>query len=310
MTIFWICLCSLIALYLVFVAFPGILSAFLIFMPQKSLSESEDGMKKSYYAPYLPEIKRCVAEMKALPRVDLKIGGYDRTALHCEYYPNADSDKVVLFFHGYRADPYVNFAVQSDFFRCAGYNIAFVRQRAHNGAEGKHIGLGTVERHDVLSWCEYFRDHTENRAAVLYGISMGSASVGYASDTLPRDFVRALILDCGFCSAEEQIRRDCEKRNVPNRVIMPYIRLMARILLKEDITDSVCNHLAHCKIPCFFLHGKADRTVSIHDSEEAFRACAAEKEWVPVESAEHTVALACGGEAVKEKLTDFLRQNI
>ncbi|MEE1104783.1 MAG: hypothetical protein UH083_02380, partial [Ruminococcus sp.] len=74
--------------------------------------------------------------------------------------------------------------------------------------------IGLRERYDVLDWVRY----AEQRGAkdiLLYGVSMGAAGVAYASPLLGGTRVRAMVMESGFYSIYEQMRRDAYKNNIP-----------------------------------------------------------------------------------------------
>lgn len=291
-----------VGLYLFFIVFPAIVAAIIVFSPQKyfykDFSELEYKYKKYYDA-----LKINFEFFENKNEEKLFIKGYDNTKLQCGYYANGNSDKLAVFFHGYRATPFLNCASQAKFFFENGYNVAFVYERSHNNLAGRHIGLGSIEKHDVVSWCEYFKKNTDNSCAIFYGVSMGSTALALACDRLPEDFVKGLIFDCGFISTYEQIKRECNQRKLPTSLMMPYVSLVAKIILHEDIADSTCNHLSKCNILKLFIHGKSDSMVDAESSVTAYNSALPPKKLLLIENAKHALAFLEDTETVKEKIS-------
>lgn len=299
---------GLAALYLLLIVAPALLSSYFVFRPQRSRYTDLASLDGTYYQPYREEIGACAEYLRRIPSRPVTVLGSDGTPLHADYYENGTSDRVILFFHGYRTTPMMSFAVQAKALYEQGYNLAFIYERSHNGLEGRRIGYGILERHDVVSWCRYFRDETANRAAALYGSSMGSTAVAYASDRLDPAFVKTLVLDCGFLSVYGQMERESRKRHLPTGMLMPHVRFAARLLLREDIAEPTVPHLARCAVPKLFLHGTADRTVDYRDTSEAYDRCTSEKQLLLVDGAEHTASVLRGKERVLTALTNFIAQ--
>lgn len=303
-----IVLLVLLALYLVFIAFPAIVMTVMTFTPKKTFYTELSDLKDTYYHRYYDRLQQSSAFFGGMQAEKLTVRGYDGTPLNCDYYNNNHAERVAILFHGYRATPEVNCMPQAEFLYAQGYSIALVYQRGHNRQAGRRIGLGTIERHDVLTWCEYFRTETAHRQALLYGVSMGSTALALASDALPVDFAKGIVLDCGFVSAYNQIKKECKARHLPTKLLEPYIFLTAKLLLHEDIRDTVCTHLSRCKIPKLFLHGTADSTVDRRDAELAYAAAAEPKTLVLTQGAEHTFSYLENTATVQTHLISMTEQ--
>lgn len=293
-------------IYIVFAVLPAITAGLVIFSRQKRFyGEDEYNFINSYYEKYENEIISAKSYLLSKHHDKISIISSDNTKLYCDYYNNGNSDNLVVFFHGYRADPYLNFAKQAMILHDCGYNIALVYQRSHSNLPGKHTGLGSIEKYDVIDWINYFNSNGDNKYCLAYGTSMGCVSLGLACDKLPCEFVKGIVLDCGFLSAYEQIKYDSIKRHLPYKLLMPYISLAAKLILKADIRDNVSDHIINCHIPKLFIHGKADSTVDYHNTVNLYEICKSKKDILLVENAEHTVSIMEGMPYSEKKLTDF-----
>ena len=66
--------------------------------------------------------------------------------------------------------------------------------------------------------------------------------------------------------------------------------------------------LRKARIPVMVAHGMADSTVSLEQAKANYDAIPGDKEWLPVEGAEHTLPLIVGGEAVQNQVIAFYGQ--
>lgn len=119
------------------------------------------------------------------------------------YFVSAPSPagRTAILAHGYSSggksmSPFARFFCDS-----LGYNVLMPDARGHGESEGKYIGFGWHERKDILLWIDKVLERTgEDSSIVLFGISMGGATVMSASgEKLPLQ-VKAVIEDCGYSS--------------------------------------------------------------------------------------------------------------
>lgn len=136
---------------------------------------------------------------------------------------------------------------------------------------------------------------------------MGAATVGYVSDRLENTCVRALVLDCGFCSPDELQTSIFSRIGVPKQMFILCNRLV-RIKLKVDLKESTATHLAKCSLPVLFLYGERDAVVPKGDTKRMFDACKSEKILLSVPEAGHTTALIAGGEKIQSAFYNFLNK--
>ena len=300
----WI-LAALIGCYAVFVFAPAVVAVCTIFRAKPGDSFDALLAPGAQFAPYAERMRAAKARFDAFPKQRISIAACDGVVLSADYC-DRKSAKTAILMHGYRTDPMVNFAMQADMFLRHGYNVLLIRQRGHEAGGKARCGLGLLERYDAIAWNEHALSTEGVEETVLYGVSMGAAAVGFAACDLDPKKTRALILDCGFRSPYEQIRLDCRRRNVPGFLLMPPIRLLAKLFLKFDIRDRTDDVLKNTAIPCFFLHGTKDLTVPYETAREVFDACGAKKAFFTAEGAGHTEAFIVEPERAEQELFAFL----
>lgn len=299
----------IILVYIVFIVAPSIVTYLTVFS-RKCATEFEDmeNVEKTYFAPYLDEIYKSKKYIQNLKSIEVEIRTNDGEMLKGVYI-DGGYNKTVICVHGYWSTPLNNFSVQGEFLYKNGFNLLFVYLRGHEPSGGKHIYLGLKEQYDLIEWIKWLRKNKPTEKILLYGMSLGSAVVSYASDKLDNNDVFAMVLDSGFTSPYHQIKWDCVKRHLPWMLMLPIIRLIVKIKLMIDIKEPVTEHLNNTKIPALFFHGTADETVPIAQGIENFNSCASRKDKLFVENANHTLSFIVGGKEVQNKLLDFINEN-
>ena len=63
------------------------------------------------------------------------------------------------------------------FIKTRGYSVLLPDLRASGKSEGKYIGMGWLDRADIKRWVEYINNNYPNKKIILYGVSMGAATV-------------------------------------------------------------------------------------------------------------------------------------
>lgn len=297
-----ILLAALIVLWLA----PGVVATILVFCGRQ---RPEAALNKYYYLPYREEMDRCTACLERLGPRRVSLTAEDGTPLSALWFDRGGG-RTVLMAHGYKASAYTNFCISGKAFWDRGYSLLLIDQRAHGQSGGRSSTFGLREQYDLLRWIDWVRENTQTGDLVVYGVSMGCAAMAYASDKVGTDRVRAMVLDCGFTSPRDELVNVGIRRRVPWQIMLPVIRACFRLFFGGDINTPVSRSLASTQIPAFFLHGTGDRTVEPESSRKNYGACASKKVLTLIPGAEHTMAFAAGGEALRVELFSFLERAI
>ena len=291
-----------VAAFAFFSAGPALTSFFTVFTRKTGTHFRDMDIENSYFAPIYGEMCDSLDRLGALEQRKVKITANDGVELCAVYYP-ADGKDTVILVQGYNTPAINNYVIIADWLHGLGYNVLMPDCRGHGESGGKRCSLGLLEQYDLLRWSEYAAEDAEN--IFIYGTSMGCATVSYASDKLDCEKVRGLVLDCGFSSPYSQMKGDMERRHIPRFLLLPFIRLLGKWILKVDIKTPVSESLSKCTIPALFLHGTADETVPLSEGHANYESCASEKDMIIVEGAAHTMSFHTGGEKVRRAVADF-----
>jgi len=200
--------------------------------------------------------------------------GHNGAKLYPLFLKVNDSKKVAIVIHGYFAR-YVEMNKYAEMFLDFGYNLVITQNLGHGESEGDCVGMGWLDRLDILKIIDkIIKKFGDDCEIVIFGLSMGGATVCMLSgEKLPKN-VTHLISDCGYTNAYDEF-----KFFISNIVPIPfwltmilfndYARLRCGYSLKE--ADSV-KQLPKCKVPILFIHGKDDRVVSYEMMDKLYYA--------------------------------------
>ena len=146
---------------------------------------------------------------------------------------------------------------------------------------------------------------------LLYGVSMGGATVLMASELdIPKN-VRGIVADCPFTKPLDVILYVGQSTPFPNRLIKPFVLLAARIyggfdLLETDALQAVKN----TKVPILIIHGEDDRYVPCQMSEPAVPANPDMVRRVTFPGAAHGISYLTDPDRYQRIVKEFVRQII
>jgi len=274
------------------------------------------GMKKKRaasdpYAPYREVIDALRGSLNRAEGEEVCIRSFDGLLLRGRYYETTPGAPLVIMFHGYRSTPLNDCCGGFQLSRELGLNLLLIVQRAHGVSEGDSITFGIRERRDAASWVEYARNRfgTEQKI-LLYGVSMGAATVMMASNLIPAASVKGIIADCGYDAPESIIRKVCGDLHYPHRIAYPFVRLSAMLFDRFDpneMTAPLCLK-ENRDIPVLFIHGEMDAFVPCDMSRVCYEACSAEKTLLTFPDAGHGMSFLVDYPRYKKAVQNFMQQ--
>lgn len=253
-------------------------------------------------------IQRLARVMQRIPSEDVTICAYDGIPLHARYYHSTDGAPVVIFFHGYRSCALRDCGGAHAFFHKIGFNLLVVDQRAHGESGGRTITFGIRERLDCMSWTQYTAARFgSDTPVVLYGLSLGAATVLMASDlALPRS-VRGIIADSPFASPSAIIEKVCRDLRYPVVICRPLIHIAAFLYGGFRLGSSTAvRAVQHTEIPVLLIHGEDDSFVPCAMSEQIAAACASRVTLATFPGADHGLSYLVDPMRYERTVYEFL----
>lgn len=220
------------------------------------------------------------------------------------------SNKVALIAHGYSGS-LKDMAPFAKLFHDLGFNILVSDARGHGTSEGNYIGFGWHERNDYIQWInQMIERHGNDSEIVLFGISMGGATVmNVSGEPLPKQ-VKAIVEDCGFSSVEEEITHQLkEMYSLPKFPLLQITSLITKVRAGYWFEEaSSLEQIRKNQTPILFIHGDVDDFVPTRMVYDLYKANPSPKELYIVPGAAHAFAYVTDKEKYRHKVSTFLNK--
>ncbi|WP_260472004.1 alpha/beta hydrolase [Bacillus salinus] len=209
--------------------------------------------------------------------------------LHADVYKNGtENPKWAIVVHGYTSHAgqmtrwIRNFHEQ-------GYNVLAPDLRGHGKSEGAYIGMGWHDRLDILLWIEEITKVEPQAEIVLFGISMGGATVMMtAGEDLPSN-VKVIVEDCGYSSVSDVFTYQLDDLfSLPAFPVLNAANTVTNIRAGYDLFKaSAVEQVAKSNTPILFIHGDQDTFVPYEMIDDVYEAAKVEKEKLVIPGAGH-----------------------
>ena len=216
--------------------------------------------------------------------------------------------------HGYTGEP-AEMAKWAHRFAKLGFTVLVPAQRAHELSEGRYVGMGWLERNDLLAWIHLIVESDPDARILLHGNSMGATTVMMAAGDprLPRNVVSA-IEDSGYASVRMQFIDSARSMfHLPKLLAAMCVDaagLVCKYRAGFDFSDASCvEQLKHTTIPMLFIHGAADTIVSPRFLDMNYGACSSlDREKLLVPDADHVMSSAVAPDVYWSKVEGFVKR--
>ncbi len=171
----------------------------------------------------------------------------------------ATGDWAVVI-HGYhgKAQSFWQFA---QYYYEKGFNVFTPDLRAAGISEGKYIGMGWLDRRDLILWLDELVNAKGAQRILLHGFSMGAATIMMASgeSDFPAE-VKVCIEDSGYSSDWDEMADKLRQiYRLPKFPVLHAASIMTKIKAGYSMKEADCvKSLKRNKTPMFFVHGDAD----------------------------------------------------
>lgn len=265
MIVFLILLCVIVAAGLA----GGYYTYRIAFYSPKKGRDKISTFSSHKYDPYRKEINRLFCQLSDRPCEDVTTVSFDGLTLLGRYYHVRDGAPLDIGFHGYRSSALTDFAGGSELSFSMGHNLLLIDERAHGRSEGRTITFGVQERWDVESWVRYAVERFgADTQIILYGVSMGAATVLMASDLDFPENVKGIIADCPYSSPKDIIRKVAKDMHMPDRLAWPFVKIGAKIYGGFDVDETdAARAVKNAKVPILIIHGESDGFVPCEMSD-------------------------------------------
>lgn len=222
--------------------------------------------------------------------------------------PNNTNTWIILV-HGYigRSEDMIPAAKR---FYDLGYAVLLIDLRGHGKSEGDVIGFGALDQVDLTLWCDFLRNERDAKQLILYGVSMGAATVMMKADTSDQDII-AIIEDCGFTDLHSQLHVIVKKivPKVPSGFLIACLQLVLKHKAGYKLKDAnPIIHVQNATKPMLFIHGERDGFIPIAMMEELYKVCPTQKKVLRIEKGRHAMCALYSPKEYWEGIEAFLHE--
>lgn len=225
-------------------------------------------------------------------RTKVYLKSYDGLKLAALKIENHDTNNYIILVHGIYSNH--KFVLDRAYeFDKLGYNLLLIDQRAAGESEGEYYSYGLKESFDVVEWIEYLRSRNNNINIILYGVSMGAATIMQTCRFKLPTNVKCLVEDCGFSTMKDEVSHVLK---TDYKIIQPglVLKLLEMKMYNkfgfkfDDI--SAKKSLRNNEIPILFIHGCDDNYVPFKMATILYNNNKGYKKYYPVKDKKHAKA--------------------
>lgn len=219
-----------------------------------------------------------------------------------------DSHTYVIMVHGYRGDG-ASIIAPIKKMKEAGYSLLVPDLRGHGESEGDYIGMGCDDRLDILEWIRFLLNRDKNASIVLYGVSMGAATVmNVAGENIP-DEVKCIIEDCGYTNVWDLFQAHFDMNRFESAIVLRAGSLVTKIRAGYNIMDNQpIQQIQKSQRPILFIHGDEDDFVPFSMVDKLYNAAKCEKEKLVIQGAGHANSCAINPKLYYQTIFDFIEK--
>lgn len=237
----------------------------------------------------------------------LKMDAGDGTPLSAYLLENEEANgRWVVICHGYMGSGGAMSSFAQQFYE-RGYSLLLPDARGHGRSGGSYIGMGWHDRLDLLDWVGELNENFAPESILLYGVSMGGATVLMASGEALPDNVRAIVADCGYTSAWDEFEYQLGALfGLPSFPVMNFASIVTRLRAGYWLGEAdALGQVARSTVPILFIHGSEDAFVPVEMVYELYDAAPGDRELVVAEGAGHGSSFTTLGEEYWRIIEDF-----
>jgi fermentation-respiration switch protein FrsA (DUF1100 family) len=240
------------------------------------------------------------------------IKSHDGLKLNGRLFRQKNAAEWVIGIHDYRSTGKRDLSFIGQKYFEQGYNVLIPDLRAHGESEGEIIGMGWLDRLDLIGWINLILEEHPEASIIFHGESMGASAIMMMSgEKLPKQ-VKGFILDSGYVSVYAELRYMLSKlTRFPKWLIMRYANRYAQKYAGYSLKQaSATRQLGSNHLPILILHGEYDHFVPVEAAYTVYGATAGKKELFLIPKSEHLEAAARDSEAYWQAVFTFINKEI
>lgn len=220
-----------------------------------------------------------------------------------------NSESAVVTVHGGEGDRRT-FMRQLPMLHEAGYPVLLFDYREHGISDGasRGIAFGWRENHDVSSAVSFLKNSMSYERVAAFGTSMGASSAIIAAGRDPS--IDVVIAENPFASANDVLGEARFFGSLPRfyrEIVLEIMKVRFGLWGEPDSIDVVASIAPR---PLLLMHGTADRSVGVWQTQLLFDRAKDPKELWILEGAEHTALFNKDPLEYRRRVIGFLDQHL
>ena len=190
-----------------------------------------------------------------------------------------------------------------------GFTVLVPSQRAQDLSEGRYVGMGWLDREDILRWIDFILAEDPQAEIVVHGISMGAATTMMTAGEDTPENVKVFIEDCGYTSVWDVFSSELQLRfGLPEFPILYTASGVAKLRAGYTFGEaSALRQVENCEKPMLFIHGTADDFIPYEMMDELYNAKPGDnKAELTADGAGHGEAMYALGDTYWDTVFDFI----
>lgn len=171
-----------------------------------------------------------------------------------------DRRNWAVILHGYNGcmEDIYDIAMRYD---AEGYNVLMPDLRGNGESEGSFLGMGWLDRLDVINWIDVILKEDPSAKVVIHGVDVGADTALMMAGEPLKSNIKGIVAEGAYTSAWDVVKKEYKLRREKLPVfpflhmINPVMKVWAGYTLKE--ADAV-KQVKNAKIPIMLIHGQKD----------------------------------------------------
>lgn len=233
----------------------------------------------------------------------------DGLQLKAFYYAQEKSQKTIILTHGFSAT-HNSLNIFGQLFYKLGFNVLMPDNRAAGISEGKYLSFGFNEQSDLLAWIEQVNKKTPDQRILLFGASMGAATVLQVSDKQLPENVLAIIEDSSYTTTSDIIEFHAQKKvGKLARFVLPLLSFCSKLKLGFFYKEaSPIAAIQNSQLPILFIVSGNDAIVPPFMGQKLYDSYQGQKEFYEDSKGIHIRAYNHNPQAYELKINEFLNK--
>lgn len=227
---------------------------------------------------------------------------------------SSTDNRWAIVIHGYRSSHESDSVLDmAQHYYDAGFNVLTPDLRASGRSDGDYVGMGWLDRLDILDWVDWILAQDADAQIVIHGVSMGAATTMMVAGEETPDAVVAFVEDCGYTSVWDVFSSELSRRfGLPEFPLLYSASALSDAMAGYSFEEaSALEAVARSEKPMLFIHGTADDFIPFDMMGQLYDAKATgDKEQLVSEGAGHGEAMYELGDAYWDTVLGFVNRYV